>query len=123
MLLQIEERRMDPDITVVELSGRLALGRESQRIEFLVEEFAKRGVHKVIMDMTEVDYIDSAGIGLIALAAGRMKESAGQLVVVAPGGRVLQLLEMTQVNTIVTVCGTLEEAAQVFGLTKPPATA
>ena len=99
------------------------MDRESQRIELLVEDFARRGVHKVIMDMTKVDYIDSAGIGLIALAAGRMRESAGQLVVVAPGGRVLQLLEMTQVNTIVTVCPTLAEAAGVFGAGKPQATA
>jgi anti-sigma B factor antagonist len=115
MLLQLEERRMEPDITIVDLAGRLALGRESQRIEFLVEDFAKQGIHKVIMDMTKVDYIDSAGIGLIALAAGRMKESAGELVIVAPEGRVLHLLEMTQVNRIVTVCPTLAEAAGVFG--------
>ena len=52
MLLQIVEREMAPDITVVELTGRLALGRESQRIESLVEDLAKKGSTRVIFDMT-----------------------------------------------------------------------
>jgi len=121
MLLQIEERRIDPDITVVDLSGRLALGRESQKIETMVEEFPRRGVFNVVMDLTRVEYIDSAGIGLIALAAGRMKENAGQLVVVAPAGRVLQLLQVTQVNAIVRVCSTVDEAAATFRPTQRPA--
>jgi anti-sigma B factor antagonist len=123
MPLEIEERRMEPDIMVVDLAGRLEMGREGQRIEVLVEAFAKRGIHKVILDMTKVTYIDSAGIGLIALASGRLKETAGQLVVVAPKCRVLELLVMTQVNRIGSVLAALPEAAQVFGVTEPQATA
>jgi anti-sigma B factor antagonist len=110
MLLQIAERQIEPDITVVELSGKLALGRESQRIESLVEELVKRGTQRVIVDMSGVDYIDSAGIGMVALAAGKLKEVGGKLAVVAPDGRVLQLLKLTQMNTIVAVRSTVEEA-------------
>ena len=40
MLLEFTEREIAPDITVVELIGRLALGRESQRIETLVDDLA-----------------------------------------------------------------------------------
>ena len=101
---------LEPDITVVELSGKLALGRESQRIESLVEELVKRGTQRVIVDMSGVDYIDSAGIGMVALAAGKLKEVGGKLAVVAPDGRVLQLLKLTQMNTIVAVRSTVEEA-------------
>ena len=114
MPLQIEERRIEPDITVVELAGRLALGRESQRIEVLVDELAKRGALKVVLDMTKVEYIDSAGIGLVALAAGKLREAGGRVVVVTPEGKVLHLLNMTQMNSIVTVCATPAAAAAAF---------
>src|SRR5258706_492751 len=89
MLLRIDERQIEPDITLVELTGKLALGRESQRIESLVDELAQRGAIKVVLDMSKVDYIDSAGIGLVALAAGKLKEVGGRVVVVAAEGRVL----------------------------------
>jgi anti-sigma B factor antagonist len=111
MLLQIVERQMAPDITVVELTGRLALGRESQRIETLVEDLARKGSKRVIFDLTGVDYIDSTGISMVALASGKFKESGGALALVAPEGRVLQLLNLTQMSAIVKVCPTLEAAA------------
>ena len=76
MLLQIDEGRIEPDITLIELAGRLALGCESQRIENLVNELAQRGELKVVLDMSKVEYIDSAGIGLVALAAGKLREAA-----------------------------------------------
>ena len=121
MLLEIEERRIEPDILVVALAGRLEMGRESQQIEALMESLARGGPRKAVLDMSRVGYIDSTGIGMIALASGRMKENAGQLVVVAPGGRVRQMLKLTQVDKIVTVCPSLAEAEQVFGAAQAPA--
>jgi anti-anti-sigma factor len=123
MLLDITEKRIEPDITLLELSGKLALGRESQRIESMVEEMTKKGATRVIFDMSKVDYIDSAGIGLVALCSGKLKEAGGKLVVVAPEGRVKHLMSMTQVDAIVTVCATAEAAASAFGETHPPAAA
>ncbi|MCX6631729.1 MAG: STAS domain-containing protein [Candidatus Solibacter sp.] len=111
MLLEITEREMPPDITVVELTGKLAMGRECQRVETVVDDLAKRGSTRVIFDMSGVDYMDSAGIGMLALATGKLKESGGSLAIVAPEGRVLQLLNLTQLTAIVKVCPTLDAAA------------
>jgi anti-sigma B factor antagonist len=115
MLLQIEERHIEPDLTVLELAGRLALGRESQRIENLVDEFVKKSDLRVILDLTKVDYIDSAGIGLLALATGKMKRAGGKLAVVAGPGKVLDMLNLTQMTAVVTVRGTVAEAELTFG--------
>ncbi|HEY1338656.1 MAG TPA: STAS domain-containing protein [Bryobacteraceae bacterium] len=124
MLLQIDERQMDPGITVLTLSGKLALGRESQRIESMVDDLTGKGTKRVIFDMAAVDYIDSAGIGLIALASGKVKQAGGKMALVAPEGtRVRQLLALTQVNAIVSVCDTLDQAAASFAQTQPPASA
>src|SRR5438067_12182779 len=110
MLLEITERKIEPDVTVMELRGKLALGRESQRIEARMEEYARNGIRRVILDLSGVDYIDSAGIGMVALASGKIKEIGGKLAVVAPEGRVLHLLKLTQMNSIVTVRATVGEA-------------
>jgi anti-sigma B factor antagonist len=110
MLLEIRQREIAPDISVIELIGKLALGRESQKIETVVDQLIAEGRRKAILDMTKVDYLDSAGLGLLALASGKLKESGGRLAIVVPEGRVLRLLKMTQLNAIVTVAPTLEEA-------------
>src|SRR4051794_20455560 len=111
MLLDIAEREILPDITVVELRGRLGLGRESQRMETLLDDLIKRGSLRVIFDMCGVEYMDSAGIGMLALATGKLRESGGKLAIVAPQGKVLELLTLTQINSIVTVCPTVDAAA------------
>jgi anti-sigma B factor antagonist len=123
MLLQIQEKRIEPDITVVELAGKLALGRESQRIETIVGDLIQAGCLRLILDTSGVDYIDSAGAGLVALSAGKLKEAGGRLIVVAAEGRVLNLLKLTQMSLIVTICPTLDAATEAFGRTSPPATA
>jgi anti-anti-sigma factor len=119
MLLPIRKKRIEPDITVVELAGKLPLGGESQRIERLVAELATKGELRVIFDMSRVDYIDRGGTALVALAAAKLKASGGRLVVAAPEGRVLELLTTTQVTAMVTVCPTVMEAADVFGPAPP----
>ena len=110
MLLEIAERLVEPDITVVALTGKLALGHESQRIESLIEDLVRKGSRRIVLDMAGVDSIDSAGIGMVALAAGKLREAGGKLGVVAPEGRVLQMLTQTQMTTIVKVSGTVADA-------------
>ena len=123
MLLQIDERELEPDITLLELRGRLALGRESQRVEALAEELVRERRLKTILDLTGVDYIDSAGIGILALVAGKLKAAGGALAVVAPEGKVRQMLTMTQMVRILSVRATVGDAVATFGETLPPAAA
>jgi anti-sigma B factor antagonist len=115
MLLQTEEHQLEGGITVVALSGKLALGRESQRIENIVDNLAKKGARKVILDLSKVDYIDSAGIGLLALASGKTKEAGGKLVVVSGSGRVMEMLKLTQMTAVLTVSATVAEAQAALG--------
>jgi anti-anti-sigma factor len=119
MLLPIREKRIEPDITVVELAGRLALGREIQRIETLLAELLRKGELRVIFDMTRLDAIDSAGMAQVARAAGRLKASGGRLVVAAREGPVLKLLGTTKATARVRVCPTVMEADDVFGPAPP----
>jgi len=120
MLLQIEQKRIEPDVVVVALAGKLALGRESQRLESLVDEWSAVGRLRVVLDLSGVDYIDSAGVGMVALAAGKLKESGGKLVMAAPEGRVRQIMRMTQMDAIIGLYPTAEEALRALGAKQPP---
>lgn len=54
MLLEIEEKQIEPDITVIGLTGKLASGGESQRIESFVEGLAQSGRLRSIPNLTGV---------------------------------------------------------------------
>ncbi len=123
MLLQIHEDDLATGIRLVELKGKLAMGRESQRVETLVDDLVEDGHLLVIFDVTHVDYVDSAGIGMLALVSGKLRESGGRLAIVAPDGRVLQMLKMTQIINILNVYTTVPEAVATFGTTQTEASA
>ena len=111
MLLQISERTIEPGITHVQVIGRLTLGREAQRLESLTADLAQKGVSKVILDLSGVEYIDSSGIGIVMLSSGRLKQAGSRMVVVVPEGRVLQLLKMAGLDALLTISDSVEKAA------------
>lgn len=116
MLLDIQEKRLD-GCTVLELTGKLSMGAQSERIEILVADLAHAERARVILDMTGVTYLDSEGIGMLARAARKMHTGDGKLLVVAPPeGRTARLLALTQMNTLLPVFSTVEEARRKLGL-------
>jgi anti-anti-sigma factor len=66
-----------------------------------------------ILDLTEVPYMDSAGLGLIVSHYVRCQGRGVRLVAAGVSPRVLQLLEMTKVDGFLTRIGTVEEADRV----------
>ncbi len=117
MILTIENNRIEPDIMVVKLSGRITLGRECQRIEPLVDELVKQNERKVVFDLSAVDYIDSAGLGVITSCFGKLRRVEGQFRVGGAVNRVEELFVLTQINTLIPTFPTLEEALQGLGAT------
>src|SRR5215813_1322051 len=111
MLLNIEEKQIAPDIDHIAIGGKLTIGRESQRLETLLDELVTKGSRKVILDMTKLDYIDSSGIGIVAHVAGKMKQAGGRVVIALQEGRVRHILRIAQIDAVVPVNDSLETAA------------
>ena len=82
MTLTIEKRRLEPDMIVLAVSGKLTLGRESQQVERLVEEIIRDNERKVILDLSGLELIDSTGVGIVAVqrqaAAGGRRAARGR---------------------------------------------
>ena len=111
MTLSISTRTIEPDVTVLELSGRMTLSRESNQVEPMVAALLAKGVRKIIFDVAGVNYVDSSGMGQIAFSASKIVQSGGKCQVAGATGLVLDVFRITRIDSVVPFADTVEEAA------------
>jgi anti-sigma B factor antagonist len=114
MPLDIHSKPMQPDITVLEMTGKITMGNDCRQIEWTTRDLAAENQKKIIFDLAGVTHIDSTGIGIIVMVAGQMKKAGGQLRVAAATEHIGQLLKMTNVDQIIALHPTVAEAAAAF---------
>lgn len=114
MLLNVDTRRIEPDITVVVLSGKITLGRESQQIEELVKDAVDQGQKKIVLDISGVTYIDSTGMGIITFCCSHLTQAAGKFAVAGATGLPAKLFHMTNLDTIIRLYPSVETACAAF---------
>ncbi len=71
---------------------------------------SERGDHKLIVDLTKVDFLDSTGLGALIGGQRRAKEFAGEIRLVAKEGQILRLLRITGLLKVFAVYPTLADA-------------
>lgn len=103
---------MDPDITVLIFSGKITLGRESQRIEMLVKELLEKNQKKLVFDMSGVTYIDSTGLGIVTFCSASVREAGGALHVAGASGIAEKLFHITKLDNIIGLYPTVEDACR-----------
>jgi anti-sigma B factor antagonist len=116
MILNVQSKKVEPDIAILELTGRITMGNDSQQIEWGLAELLKGNHKKVIFDLTEVTFLDSSGIGILMMCYAKLKKAGGALRIAGARGVVEETLDMTSVNKIVRFYPTAAEAAQGFQL-------
>ncbi len=114
MAVHYEFKQHDPDITVATLTGQLNLGNRVADFEHTLKERIHEGVRKIILDLTGLTYIDSAGLGMIAACAGIIFKAGGKLVVVSPAGRITQMFEITRLNRVIDIFPDFDAAVASF---------
>ena len=112
-MLEIQTRNIAPDVVVLEISGRITLGRECKQIEWSTESLVRENRKKVVFDLSGVTHIDSTGIGIIVMSAGQLKQAGGVLRVCAQG-RVEEILKLTNIDKVVSLHQTLSAASEGF---------
>ena len=110
MILEAEYEPVDLTTAVFRLTGRMTLGTRLREVESKISEVANQGIHKLILDLSGVEFIDSAGLGAIMILYGNMKVRGGQFRIVGPGARVLEVFKMTHADSILKIDRTLEAA-------------
>lgn len=115
MSLEIETRHIEPGITVLELAGKISLGRESQRVETILQDLLRQDEKKVVLDISRVDHLDSTGIGILAYCYGTVNRNGGDLRIAGACGKVLHLLQITRLDGVLPLCNSVEAACASLG--------
>jgi anti-anti-sigma factor len=79
LVTETKTRRIEPDITVVEIFERLNLGNTLVSIETSIKHLIEAGARKLVIDVTRLNYIDSSGIGMLVSSNGFMEQSGGRM--------------------------------------------
>jgi anti-sigma B factor antagonist len=120
-MLEIRRKHIDPDIFVLQLVGRITMGKACQELEWVVDELVRGNIRKLVLDLTEVDRVDSTGLGLIVTSHGKLKKAGGELRVVGVKGMVHEMLYTANIPRIIAFHETLEDAlAAMSPKTGPP---
>jgi anti-sigma B factor antagonist len=115
-MLEIQTKHFEPGIVVLEITGRITIGRECKQLEWATENLVReKKQKKVIFDLTGVTHLDSTGVGIIVMSAGQMEEAGGELRLGGPNKHVEQVLKLTCIDKLVTWPPTVREAALAFG--------
>jgi len=94
---------------VVHICGSAGMG-EADAIRIELEQLVGRKVPLIVMELSEMDFICSAGLGAMIDAHHRSREHDGQVRLVGPQPAVLHLLEMTNLTKLFTVFATVDDA-------------
>jgi anti-anti-sigma factor len=119
MLLTIETKEVAPDITVLTFAGKITIGRESARIETLVQDLLARNKRKLVFDLSGVGYIDSTGLGIVTFCSAAVNEAGGALRVAGVQPLPEKLFQITKLDKIVRFFPSVTEACQEFTLAAP----
>ncbi len=115
MVLSLTSRKCEPGVTVIELSGHLTLGQESGRIEAAVLAALNEGAQKVVFDLSQVGYVDSSGIGVIAYCFGKISRKGGHAAVAGAKGRVMDVFRITRLDSVIPCFPDVASACEALG--------
>jgi len=112
--MTIAERSVGP-VTILALSGRLVLDDGDALLRQRVDDLVARGQLKIIADLTALDYVDSAGIGILIAKYLSVRRRGGDLKLLRLSSRTHHALEITHLLTVFEAFESEEDAVRSFG--------
>lgn len=110
MSMKASTRQVD-GVTIVDLSGRITLGEGSVILKDTVRDLISKGNKKILLNLGDVNYIDSSGIGELVAAFTTVRNQGGDLKLLNLTRKVHDLLQITKLYTVFDVKD--DEAAAV----------
>jgi anti-sigma B factor antagonist len=101
-------------ITMVDLSGRIALGEGSALLRRTIRELLEDGKTRILLNLGDINYIDSSGIGELVSGYTAVRSRQGELKLLNLTKKVKDLLQITKLFTVFEVYTDEREAVQSF---------
>jgi anti-sigma B factor antagonist len=97
--MKASSRKVD-GVTIVDLSGRITLGEGSVVLRDTVKDLSTKGDKKILLNLGDVTYIDSSGIGELVSAYTSVRNAGGELKLLNLTKKVHDLLQITKLYTV-----------------------
>ena len=115
MSMKVNNRQVD-GVTVVDMSGRITLGEGSVVLRDSIRDLVGKGQKKILLNLGDVTYIDSSGIGELVSAFTAVRREGGELKLLNLTKKVHDLLQITKLYTVFDIKD--DEAAAIQSFTK-----
>jgi anti-sigma B factor antagonist len=113
--LKLHTRQVD-GITILDLSGRITLGEGSVQLRDATRDLLSKGSKNILLNLGDVNYIDSSGIGELVSAYTTVRNQGGELKLLNLTKKVHDLLQITKLYTVFDVKD--DEATAIASYTK-----
>lgn len=102
------------EIAIVDFSGKITLGEGSAMLRQTIRALVEKGHRKILINLYDVDYIDSSGIGELVSAFTTVRSASGELKLLNLTRRVHDILQITRLFTVFDVQSDEEAALTSF---------
>ncbi len=102
MSMKASTRQVD-GVTIVDLSGRITLGEGSVVLRDTIKDLLGKGAKHILLNLGDVSYIDSSGIGELVSAFTSVRNQGGELKLLNLTKKVHDLLQITKLYTVFDV--------------------
>ena len=113
MSLEIAQRERE-GVALLDLRGRITMGEEVTAFREAFEKISADAGARLILNMKEVDYVDSTGLGAMVMCSTRLKKANGAAKLVHVNRRNIELIVMTKIDTIFEVFDDETDAINSF---------
>ena len=114
MSMKATNRQVD-GVAVVDMSGRITLGEGSVVLRDTIRDLIGKGSKKILLNLGDVTYIDSSGIGELVSAFTAVRREGGELKLLHLTKKVHDLLQITKLYTVFDIKDDEAAAIKAFG--------
>jgi anti-anti-sigma factor len=108
------ESRITGEVGILAITGKVDL-YEGYLLRDEVRRLLRGGVHSLVYECANIDYVDSTGLGIFIHTRDMAQEAGGRVGLVDPSPAFRKVLDTTQINRLLPVFETLEEALDSIG--------
>ncbi|HEY0307527.1 MAG TPA: STAS domain-containing protein [Acidobacteriaceae bacterium] len=113
MSMKIATRQLD-GITVLDLGGRITLGEGSVQLRDAVRDLISKGQKKIVLNLADISYMDSSGMGELVTAYTSVKNQGGELKLVNLTKKIEDLMQITKLVTVFDIYDDEAKAIAAF---------
>ena len=101
-------------IIILDLKGRIVVGPEASELREKVKELNANGQHNLVLNLAQVDFIDSTGLGALVICATSLRKQGGNMKLLNLNRRNIELLVMTKLATVFEIFTDEQDAVNSF---------